>query len=107
MGYETLTLLQGNVTLAQTITAIGGLVVFAVAAYLLYVITMAYKKFFDATEKRNAAKLAYCEMVYAFKCGIIKQTADEEGIELIYVKPEEKTLIQAIKDDVRKDISNA
>lgn len=105
MGYETLTYLTGNVTMAETITAVGGLAILGAAAYLFYVVARAYKSIVEDAQERSVAKTAYCKMVYALKCGIIKQAAEADNIELIYPKTEERTLIESIKDDVREDIA--
>lgn len=104
---EYITLLSGDVTIAQTIIALGGLAIFGAVAYLFFVFAKAYKTVLEATQARMDAKTAYCEMVYAFKSGLIKQGAESENVELIYPKPtEEKSLVHAIKEDVKEDVKN-
>lgn len=108
MGYETLTLLQGNVTAAQTITAVGSLFVLAGIGFGIYVLYKYWKAFADDWMRRTKASTYYCMTVNAYKTGLIKKLAVENDVELIYnVEDQPDDLATAIDKQVREDISKA
>lgn len=99
------TLLIGDVSTAQTIIAFGTL---AMGVSLAAVIALMFKIYFYDMGKmyieRIKQKNLYVDTVNAYKTGLIKKTANDEGIELVYMDEEKSDIVSKLKESVEDDL---
>jgi len=107
MVSEYTTLLIGDVSTAQTIIAFGTL---AMGVSLAALIALMFKIYFYDMGRlyidRIKQKNLYVDTVNAYKTGLIKKTANDEGIELVYMDEENSDLVSKLKESVEDDLKN-
>ena len=105
MVSEYTTLLIGDVSTAQTIIAFGTL---AMGVSLAAVIALVFKIYFYDMGRlyidRIKQKNLYVDTVNAYKTGLIKKTANDEGIELVYMDEEKSDIVSKLKESVEDDL---
>ncbi len=100
MSYETLTLLQGNVTAYHILSGFGLLIIAGVAAIIVYRFGKWMVTFFDEKQRAWNVETNYIATKYAYMIGRIQKEAKDKGVTLVYDVPEIREKPKSITDEL-------